>query len=71
MPLNIATAESAYLGGSTRFDDWLEMNEIEWNKPMLETAVGEYMRDMDPQTKQLLKQFMPKEMRELEKKYGG
>lgn len=71
MPLDIATAESAYLGGATKFDDWLEKFEFEWNKPMLETQVGEYLRDMDPQTKQLLKQFMPKEMGELEKKYGG
>ena len=71
MPIDIALAESAYLGGSTRYENWRDEFEFNWNKPVMETAIGEYLHNMDPVTEELLKQFIPKEMSELKKKYGG
>lgn len=71
MPLNIALAESAYLSASTRWDEWREQFEFDWNLPVMEAQIGEYLNSLGPKEKDMLKSFIPKEMAELEKKYGG
>ena len=71
MPLDIALAESAYLSATTRWDDWRTEFDLTWNKPIMEAAVGEFLRNLDPLRRTALKKVIPKEMRELEKKYGG
>ena len=69
--MNIANAESAYLEGTTRFDDWLAEFEMNWNMPIVEAQAAEMLHSMDPITRGLLDKMMPKEMKVLDKKYGG
>ena len=61
--MNIGNAESAYLEGTTRYDDWKIKFDLEWNQPVIEAQAAELLRNMDSATMALLKKMMPSEIR--------
>lgn len=66
MPLNIESAESAFLGGFARFEDWKERFEGKWFAPVGEMQVALLMKSLPDAVKAELRARVPEGMAALE-----
>jgi len=70
MPLNVRNMQSAQMIGETKFNNWLENYQAQWEKPQAELVMASFWKELSPEVKAELSKRVPEAVKDMNKRYG-
>ena len=70
MTLNVRNLQSAQLTGETKFNNWHEKYQAQWEKPQAELVMASFWKELSPEVKAELSKRVPEAVKDMNKRYG-